>query len=175
MKTYGLVAEFDDPEELVNAARAVREQGYTRFETYTPYAIRELNEIVPGNDWVPLVVLVAGACGTITAFVLQYWIAAIHYPLNIGGRPLNSWPEWVPIMFELTVLFAGSAAFFATLFFAGFPALYHPTFRIPTFERASDDGFFLCIEARDPRFHEPDTANLLHSFGPIKVWEVDDE
>src|SRR6185369_6966028 len=106
--SYGKVAEFDDPEELVAAARAVRDKGYRRFETYTPYAIRELDEIVPEEDWIPLLVLLSGALGTITAFGLQYWIAAIHYPLNIGGRPLNSWPSWVPIMFELTVLFAAS-------------------------------------------------------------------
>src|SRR3954451_13108855 len=131
--TYGMVAEFDDPEELVAAARAVREKGYRRFEAYTPYAIRELDEIVTQDDWIPLLVLLSGALGTITAFGLQHWIAAIHYPLNIGGRPLNSCPAWVPIMFELTVLFAASAAFFGILFFAGFPALYHPMFRIPTF------------------------------------------
>jgi hypothetical protein len=175
VQTYGMVAEFDDPEELVAAARAVRDKGYRRFETYTPYAIRELDEIVPQDDWIPLLVLLSGALGTITAFGLQYWIAAIHYPLNIGGRPLNSWPSWVPIMFELTVLFAASAAFFGMLFFAGFPALYHPMFRIPTFERASDDGFFLCIEARDALFESDATARFLLSFDPLKVWEVDDE
>ena len=174
-RSYGLVAEFDDPEHLVDAARAVRERGFTRFEAYTPYPIRELEEIVPMKDRLPLLVLLSGACGTITAFLLQWWIAAIHYPLNIGGKPLNSWPMWVPIMFELTVLFAASAAFFGTLFFAGFPALYHPVFRIPSFIRTSDDGFFLCIETRDPVFLDSDVTRLLYSFEPLSVWEVDDE
>ncbi len=174
-KAYGLVAEFDGPDELLAAARAVRENGYRHFEAYSPYPLKELDEIVPSWNLVPVVTLGAGVIGALTGYYLQYFIAAIVYPLNIGGRPLNSWPVFIPIIFELTVLFASCAAFFGMLFFAGFPALYHPMFRIPTFRRASDDGFFLCIEVRDWRSRENETVRLLESLDPVKVWEVDDE
>lgn len=174
-KAYGLVAEFDSPDDLVSAARAARERGYRRMEAYSPYPVKELDEILPAWDLIPLVVLGAGAVGALTGYYLQYFIAAIVYPLNVGGRPLNSWPVFIPIIFELTVLFASCAAFFGVLFFAGFPAPYHPMFRIPSFKRASDDGFFLCIEARDSHYHEDDTARFLQSLHPVSVWEVDDE
>jgi hypothetical protein len=174
-RVYGLAAEFESPEQLVEAARAVREEGFEYFEAYSPYPIRELDEIVPMWNLVPLITLLAGAAGALTGYYLQYLIAAIVYPLNIGGRPLNSWPAFIPIIFELTVLFASCAAFFSTLYFAGFPALYHPMFRIPSFRRASDDGFFLCVEARDTAYHGEATAQFLHSLDPLRVWEVEHE
>jgi Protein of unknown function (DUF3341) len=172
---YGVAAEFASPDDLVEGARAARERGYKRVEAYSPYPIKELDEILPMTNLLPAVVLGAGVLGALTAFYMQYFIAAIVYPLNIGGRPLNSWPEWIPIIFELTVLFASCAAFFGMLLFAGFPAPYHALFRIPNFKRVSDDGFFLCIEARDPRFDPVDTARFLQSLEPVSVWEVDDE
>ncbi len=174
-KAYGLVAEFETPEDLVNAAREARDRGYRRFEAYSPYPLKELDEIVPASNRIPLITLGGGIIGALTGYYLQYFIAAIVYPLNIGGRPLNSWPVFIPIIFELTVLFASCAAFFSTLYFAGFPALYHPVFRIPSFKRASDDGFFLCIEARDRHYSDTATARLLQAFDPVQVWEVDDE
>ncbi len=174
-RPYGVVAEFDDPDELVAAARAAREHGYRRVEAYSPYPIKELDEILPAWNLLPALVLISGVTGALVAFGMQYFIAAIVYPLNIGGRPLNSWPAFIVITFELTILFAATAAFFGALLFAGFPAVYHPMFRIPTFKRVSDDGFFLCIEARDPHFHEIDTAHFLQSMEPVKVWEVDHE
>jgi hypothetical protein len=172
---YGVAAEFDSPDELVAAARAARDRGYRRVEAYSPYPIKELDELLPMTNLLPAVVLGAGVLGTVTAFYMQYFIAAIVYPLNIGGRPLNSWPMWIPIMFELTVLFASCAAFFGMLYFAGFAAPYHALFRIPKFRRVSDDGFFLCIEARDPRFQATEVARFLQSLEPVSVWEVDDE
>jgi hypothetical protein len=174
-RPYGIAAEFDSPDDLVAAARAARERGFRRVEAYSPYPIKELDELLPSRDFLPPVVLAAGAVGAIGGYYLQYYIAAIVYPLNVGGRPLNSWPVFIPIIFELTVLFASCAAFLGMLFFAGFPALYHPMFRIPTFRRASDDGFFLCIEARDWRYHATDVARFLQSMEPVRVWEVDDE
>jgi hypothetical protein len=174
-KIYGTVAEFDDPADLVEAARAARDRGYRRMEAYSPYPIKELDEVLPMWNLLPTVVFFAGVLGGFIAFYLQYFIAAIVYPMNVGGRPLNSWPSFIVITFELTILFAACAAFFGTLFFAGFPAPYHPLFRIPTFRRASDDGFFLCIEARDPHYHSGDIASLLESFEPVNVWEVEDE
>jgi len=174
-RLYGLAAEFDDAAQLVAAARAARAEGYSKMEAYSPYPISDLDEIIPGMNFLPMVVFCAGAAGTLTAWFMQYWIAAIHYPLNVGGRPLNSWPSFVVIMFELTVLFAAGTAFFGTLFFAGFPALYHPLFRVDRFRRVSQDGFFLCIEARDDRFDLTGTAHFLRGFEPITLWEVDDE
>src|SRR5690348_13022395 len=120
-RTYGMVAEFEDPGDLVEAARAAREQGYRRMEAYTPYPIRELDEILPMWNYLPTVVFIAGVVGAFTAWYMQYFIAAIVYPVNVGGRPLNSWPSFIVITFELTVLFASVAAFFGMLFFAGFP------------------------------------------------------
>jgi hypothetical protein len=170
-----MVAEFNSPGDLVAAARGASERGFRRVEAYSPYPIRELDAILPAWNLIPLLVLGAGVVGAVTGYYLQYYIAAIVYPLNVGGRPLNSWPAFIPIIFELTVLFAACAAFLGALFFAGFPALYHPMFRIPTFRRASDDGFFLCIEARDWRYHTADAVRFLQSFHPVRIWEVDDE
>jgi hypothetical protein len=171
---YGIAAEFDDADQLVSAARASREAGYRRMEAYSPYPIKELDEIIPHRNLLPTVVFLAGVLGGFTAFYLQFFIAAIVFPTNVGGRPLNSWPSFIVITFELTVLFAATAAFFGTLFFCGFPALYHPIFSVPTFKRASDDGFFLCIEARDGCFHSGRTASFLEAFEPIKVWEINE-
>lgn len=173
-RPYGVAAEFDDADQLVTAARAAREAGYRRMEAYSPYPIKELDEIIPSWNLLPTVVFFGGVLGGFTAFYMQYFIAAIVFPTNVGGRPLNSWPSFIVITFELTVLFAACTAFFGMLFFAGFPALYHPMFRIPTFKRASDDGFFLCIEARDGRFHSGRTARFLEGLEPVKVWEVDE-
>jgi len=173
-RPYGIAAEFDSADELLNAARAAREAGYRRMEAYSPYPIKELDEIISYWNLLPTVVFFSGVLGGFTAFYMQYFIAAIVFPTNIGGRPLNSWPSFVVITFELTVLFAACAAFFGMLFFAGFPALYHPVFRIPTFKRASDDGFFLCIEARDRRFHRNRTARFFQDLEPVNVWEIDE-
>jgi len=174
-RPYGVAAEFDDPGDLVEAVRAARAEGYRRMEAYTPYPIKELDEILPMRNYLPLVVFLSGVLGAFTAFYMQYFIAAIVYPVNVGGRPLNSWPPFIVITFELTVLFAACAAFFSMLFFAGFPALYHPMFRIPSFRRASDDGFFLCIEADDAHFDAQDTLRFLASLDALHVWEVADE
>jgi hypothetical protein len=174
-KLYGVVGEFESPEALVNAARAAKDHGYRHFEAYSPYPIKDLDEVVPGMNLVPAVVLAGGIVGALTAFYMQYFIAAIVYPLNVGGRPLNSWPSWVPITFELTVLFASIAAFFSTLYFAGFPAPYHPLFRIPEFKRASDDGFFLCLEAKSALFFARDPIRFLRDLNAIRVWEVEDD
>ena len=172
---YGIVAEFETPHSLVAAARAARESGYRRIEAYSPYPIEELDELI--SSWSPLstVVFASGVAGAFVGFYMQYFLAAWVYPTNISGKPLNSWPAWVVITFEMAVLFAVCGVFFGTLFFEGLPALYHPLFRIPDFRRASSDGFFLCIEARDGQFHPTSTTRFLESLDPLKVWEVDRE
>ena len=172
---YGLVAEFDGPTELVEAARQVKERSYTRFEAYSPYAIKDLDEIVPGVNLVPPIVLLGGFVGAATAWAMQYYIAAIDYPINVGGRPLYSWPSFIPILFELTVLFAGCSAFFGTLALCGFPRPHFPLFNLPEFAHASSNRFFLCIEKRDPNYSLEFTAQLLRDLHPIGVWEVENE
>lgn len=170
---YGLVAEFDDPEPFVEAARRVRGAGYHQFEAYSPYPIKDLDEVVPGTNWVPPIVLAGGLTGAAIAWVTQYYIAAIDYPINVGGRPLYSWPSFIPILFELTVLLASLGAFFGTLLLCGFPRLHFPLFNLPQFARATSNRFFLCVEAKDPSYDTAATASLLQSSGAIGVWEVD--
>jgi len=169
---YGIVAEFDDPGNLVEAARAVRRYGCRHFEAYTPYPVKALDDIVPGIDLVPPMVLSGGLLGAATAWVLQYYIAAIDFPINVGGRPLYSWPSFIPITFELTVLFASCAAFFGTLWLCGLPLLHHPMFELRRFARASNDRFFLCVEARDRHFDRNTLADLLWHFSAIEVVDV---
>ena len=170
---YGLVAEFEDPTKLVEAARKVRGAGYQRFDAYTPYLIKDLDKILPGPNYVPLIVLAGGFTGAATAWVLQYYIAAIDYPLNIGGRPLYSWPAFIPILFELTVLLAACGAFFGTLALCGFPRLHFPLFNLPQFANATSNRFFLCIECADPAYNPYTTPQLLQGFKPMGVWEVE--
>lgn len=169
---YGYAAEFDDPTQLVEAARAVRDAGYKRFEAYTPYPVRELDDIVPGLNPIAPIVLMGGIAGAVTAWVMQSWIADIDFPINVGGRPLYSWPSFVPITFELTVLFASIAAFLGVFWLSGLPLPHHPVFNLKEFARASDDRFFLCIEARDRKFSSQKTAQLLGEFEPLELWEI---
>ena len=170
---YGLVAEFDDPTELVEAARKVKKAGYKKFEAYTPYPIKDLDEIVPGSNYIPLIVLLGGFLGAATAWIMQYYIAAIDYPINVGGRPLYSWPAFVPILFELTVLLAACGAFFGTLALCGFPRPNFPLFNLPEFADATSNRFFLCIEGADPFYEKRSTSQMLENLGPIGVWEVE--
>lgn len=170
---FGLAAQFDDAGRLVEAARGVRALGYTKFEAYTPYAIEELDEIVPGFNPLPALVFIGGATGSATAWIMQYYIAAIDYPINVGGRPLYSWPAFIPILFELTVLFASITAFVGSLALSGLPRPNFPMFNSPRFAAASRDGFFLCIEERDVLFSREQTAEVLHSFHPLEVIEIE--
>ena len=172
---YGLMAEFQTPEALISATHHVKEAGYSRLDTYTPFPIEELIEAVaPGNTGVPLLVLIAGVVGALSGFVLQYVGNIIDYPFNIGGRPLNitNWPSMVPITFELGILFAAFTAAGAMVVLNGLPRPYHPVFNVPRFERASQDSFFLCVEADDPLFDRAQTSQLLRSLGPLQVNEV---
>ena len=172
---YGVLAEFEDADQLLAGARAAREAGYRRFEAYSPYPIKELDEVISSWSMLPAMVFGAGVAGGFIGFYMQYFLAAWEYPTNTGGRPLNSWPAFAVITFEMAVLFAVVAVFFGTLFFQGFPSLYHPLFRVPAFKRVTSDGFFLCIEARDGNFHPTRTTHFLRSLDPLRVWEVDSE
>lgn len=169
---HGVVAEFPTAGDLVRAARSARERGYSRIEAYTPFPVPELDDVIVHRNWLPLIVLLAGATGTLTGYVLQTYIAVYDYPINVGGRPLHSWPAFVVIMFELTVLFASLAAFFGTLIFNGLPAPYHPLGNTPAFDNASQDKFFLYLESDDHQFELENVREFLSSLHPERVEDV---
>jgi hypothetical protein len=172
---YGVLAEFANPTALVTATKRARAEGYTRFEAYTPFPVEELSETIPIRYPVlPLLVLTGGIIGGLGAFAMMYYASVINYPLNIGGRPLNSWPSFIPITFELTVLGAAFAAVFGVLALSGLPMPYHPLFNVKEFARASQDRFFLCIEANDPKFDVEATTKFLVSLDALGVSHVDD-
>ena len=173
---FGVMGEFSTPEDLLAATKRAREAGYKYVEAYTPFPVEGLSEAV-GFRWtaVPLITLIGGVGGGLTGFGLQYWVAAITYPLNIGGRPLNSWPAFIPVTFELTVLGASIFAVFGMLALNKLPQPYHPVFNVARFAQASTDKFFLCIEARDPKFDLVETSKFLQSLHAQHVNEVKDE
>jgi hypothetical protein len=171
---WGLMAEFEGPTEVVEAARKVREAGYRKTDAYTPYPIEELAEALgQHHSWLPLLVLLGGIAGGVGGYLLQYWISVIDYPLNIGGRPLHSWPAFVVPTFETTILVAAGTAVLGMLALNGLPEPYHPVFNVPQFARASKDRFFIVIEARDLKFDPDRTWSFLTSLGPRSVSEVD--
>ena len=172
---YGLVAEFDDPGPLVDAARLVHQKGFRKVEAYTPYQIKELDDLLEEKPWLPPIVFIGGLLGFLTAWGMEYYIAVIDYPTNIGGRPLNSWPSFIVIMFELTILFAAIFCFFGMLGLCGLPLPHHQMFNLQRFARASSDHFFLCIEARDPIFNAGTVTELLSEFEPLEIWKVEDD
>jgi hypothetical protein len=171
-----VMGEFSTPEDLLAATKKAREAGYKHVEAYTPFPVEGLSEAV-GFKWtaVPLLTLMGGVGGGLTGFGLQYWVAAITYPINIGGRPLNSWPAFIPVTFELTVLGASIFAVFGMLALNKLPQPYHPVFNVERFSQASTDKFFLCIEARDPKFDLVETSKFLQSLHAQHVNEVKDD
>jgi hypothetical protein len=169
---YGLAAEFTTAEDLVRAAGEARAAGFRRLEAYAPFPVDALEEVIPHRNPLPLIVLAAGSTGTLTGYLLQTYIAVYDYPTNIGGRPLHSWPSFVVIMFELTVLFAAAAAFLGMIFLGRMPSPYHSVANAPGFDEVSNDRFFLCIEARDPIFDLPRTREFLAQLNPERVEEV---
>ncbi|MBV9008014.1 MAG: DUF3341 domain-containing protein [Verrucomicrobia bacterium] len=168
------MAEFTQPEQLLSAAQRAYAAGYRKLDAYTPYSVEGLAEAIGFcKTRVPLVTLIGGIIGALTAYVMQWYSAARDYPLNVGGRPLHSWPAFVPITFELTVLFAALAAFIGMLWMNGLPRPYHPVFNAPEFKLASQTRFFLCIEANDPRFNIDEARQFLQGLNPINVSEVE--
>ena len=172
---HGLMAEFDSPTELVLAARRAHDQGYRKMDAYTPFPIEELSDAIGfRHTRLPLVVLIGGIVGCLGGYGLQYWVSAIEYPLNVGGRPYNSWPSFIPITFETTVLVAAISAVLGMLALNGLPTPYHPLFNAPRFALATRDRFFLCIEATDPMFDGTETMRFLQRLEPRSVSEVEE-
>jgi hypothetical protein len=170
---HGLLAEFETPKALVAATEQARLHGYRSMDAYTPIPIEELGEALGlRRTRLPRLVLAGGILGGLAGYGLAYWTQVIAYPMNIGGRPLNSWPHYIPVTFETTVLGAALTAFVGMWMLNGLPQPYHPVFNAPSFARASLDRFFLCIEATDPRFDRHATRKFLESLHPVGVTEV---
>jgi len=171
---YGVMAEFESPTDLVAAARRVYSLGYRRINGYSPYPIEELAEAIGfTHTSLPLIVFIGGLLGGLGGFFMQYWIEVINYPLNVGGKPFNSWPAFIPITFEMTVLSAAFAAVLGMLILNKLPQPYHPVFNLPDFALATRDRFFLAIEANDPKFNHDEVVNLLQSLGALAVNDVE--
>lgn len=170
---YGVLAEFADAEALLAATQAVRDRGYTKLEAYTPFPVVGLAEVlnVRGRR-LPIIVLAGGILGGVGGLLMQWYSAVVAYPLNVGGRPLASWPTFIPIGFELTILVAAFTTVLGMFALNGLPQPYHPVFNVPEFAEASLDRFFLCIESADPRFDPEETRAFLTAQGALAVFDV---
>ena len=170
---HGLMAEFAAPEQLLDAVRRTRAAGYRRMDAYAPFAIEGLAEALDFRERrLSPIILLCGALSGLAAFLFQYYIAVIDFPLNVGARPLNSWPAFMLITFEFTVLGAAVAAFLGMLAMNRLPLPYHPVFNAESFGQASQDRFFLCIEADDPLFEPAATRQFLSNLQPLAIEEV---
>jgi len=174
-KLYGMMAEFETPEQVVAAALRTRAEGYRRIDAFSPIPVEGLAEAV-GFDWtaVPVIVFLGGLCGGCTGFGMCWYANVISYPWNIGGKPFNSWPMWIPITFELTILGAALAAVIGMLALNGLPTPYHPVFNVERFALASTDRFFLCIKSKDKKFDVAQTKAFLEGLKPNGVYEIQD-
>jgi len=171
---YGLMAEFDDPTSLVHAAKRTYAAGYRAIDTFSPYPIEEAWEAIGQHDRrLSFIVLAGGLVGLLSGIGLQEWVHQIAYPINIAGKPLNSWPQFVPVCFELTILFAALSGVIGMILLNGLPMPYHPVFNVQRFERASRDKFFLLVESTDPKFDRAGTHDFLKGLNPSEINEVE--
>lgn len=170
---YGVLAEFEETDELIAAANRLREAGYRRIDAYTPFPVEGLAEATGFTKTrVPLLVLIGGILGGSGGYLLQWWINVVDFPLDIGGRPYHSWPAFVPVTFEMTILFAAFFAVFGMLALNGLPRPHHPLFANEAFARASTDGYFLCAEASDPNFDADAIRRLFQESNAKGMWDV---
>lgn len=170
---HGAMAEFENPEDLIAACERAYANGYRRMDAYAPMPVEGLAEAIGyKKNKVALAVLIAGSCGAIGGFTFLEWIAGIAYPHNVGGRPLNSWPSYIPITFECMILLSAITSLICVLAMNGLPQPYHPVFNVPEFTRASIDRFFLCIESSDPKFRTEETLQFLRDLGGSEVTVV---
>lgn len=172
---YGLVAEFTSAQALLEAVLETKGEGYTSIDAFMPYPVEEISHEICNHkkSKVSKIVGVGALLGLATAFALQYWVSVYSYPLNIGGRPLNSWPAFVPVMFEVTILFASFSAIGGMLFLNGLPRPYHPLFNLEKFERVMVDRFFLLIKSDDGSYDHETTRAFLEGLGSNEVIDVD--
>lgn len=176
IKTYGVVAEFDSAEHLVEATGKAREHGYVHLDAHSPFPIHGLSEAAGFKcNLVPWIFFLGGATGMLAGIGLEFYVSVLDYPLNVGGKPLFSLPSFVPIMYECTILFASLSGALGMLGLNGFPRPYHPIFSTPGFERASQDRFFLAVEASDPQFDEAQVSKFLKTLKPLSVSVVEEE
>jgi hypothetical protein len=170
---YGIAAEYETPEALMAAADKARRAGYVKMDAFTPFPVEGMSKAIGIKDkWILIMMLIGGFVGCFNGFALQYWAMVASYPLNIGGKPIWSWPQMVPVSYELTILTAALTGVFGMIIINGLPMLYHPMFNVPGFERASQDRFFLCIEEADKKFDLQETARLLEETGALRVAQV---
>lgn len=170
---YGLMAEFDTPTGLVEAARQTTQAGYRKIDAYSPFPVEELAEAIDfHSNRVPLVVLIGGVLGGLSGYLMQYWISVINYPVNVGGKPLHSWPAFIVVTFEMTILFGGLSAVFGMLALNGLPMPYHPVFNVPRFAFATKDRFFLIVFSSDVMYEPVATRAFLESLNPRSISEV---
>jgi len=171
---YGLMAEFEDANSLVAAARKAYEEGYRKMDAYSPFPIEALSEAIGFHkDHLSLLVLLGGIFGCFGGYALCYWVSVIEYPIIVGGKPFHSWPSFIPVTFETTVLIAALTAVLGMLALNGLPEPYHPVFNVKRFALASRDRFFLCIESSDPKFERDKTWRFLDALQPRFVSEVE--
>lgn len=170
---YGLMAEFSTPQALIAGAKAARAHGYTRMDAFAPFPVEGLSHALgQGRSWLPLVFLLGGIAGGGGGYFMQWYAAVISYPLNVGGRPLHSWPSFIPVTFELTILIAALSGVLALFLSMKLPKPHHPLFNVPEFERATDDRFFLCLESADPLFALESARQFLEELCPLRIVEV---
>ena len=174
MTIYGLMAQFEDEDALIRAVQATRDAGYTAFDAFTPYPVEEVDDLMPstGLTLTPFLI-VGGVVGVMAGFALQYYLSAVAYPLNVGGRPLASWTAFVPVSVELGISLAALSIILGMFLLNRLPQPYHQVFNVAAFARASQDAFFLCIEAEDELFDERSTREFLESTKPVEVFRVD--
>lgn len=170
---YGMMAEFDSATDLVTAAHKTHAAGYRKIDAYSPFPIEELAEAIGFHrNNVPLVTLIGGLVGGLSGYLMQYWISVVDYPVNVGGKPYHSWPSFIVVTFEMTILFAGISAVFGMLALNGLPMPYHPVFNVPRFALATKDRFFLIVFSTDPKYESAGTRRFLEGLGPRSIAEV---